>query len=614
VVQSAAGTVDRGVVSSTSLRTGRVGVAVWLVGVAVLVSVVLLTGPGVDFDDHVVADTDGYMRMTRVVELRTGEVGWFDSIAPRSNAPFGHSMHWTRPLDVVVLALAAPVDLFMPTADAVYAAGVAVGPLLFAATSAAAVWAAVPLVGLRGAVVAGVAVALQPTVMAYGTVARVDHHALLFLLFVLFLGLGLRAARSRSPGVAVVAGMTAAAGLWVSTEFLLPVALGIIAVLVAWLIVGEEAARLGLWFTTAWSAGTVVSLLVERGWPGVVSSELDRISGVHVVVSAMVVAFWLAASTASVTSRQARVWLALAVGGVLAVLLFAVVPSFLRGPFGDVPPELWDGWLAGVAELQSLWPFGGTFGAFSYLMGAPLLAIPLTWLAARRSSTWTGGIWWFWLATLVVLVGLSIFQLRFSAYPQILAVFALGWMTAELLDRVGDGSGLRSAAGRVGATALGVVGFLIPTLLVGAFAGSEGSGPTPTTLGCDWSRLEDVVRQTGGEPVVLAHLDAGPRLLYTTDARVVAAPYHRNVDGILDGRRFLLGDEEKARAIVERRGVSIAAVCPARERGYLGSAADDPLAFFGVVSGEGELPSWLEPIPTPAGDDLRLFRVNRSSE
>jgi hypothetical protein len=103
-------------------------------------------------------------------------------------------------------------------------------------------------------------------------------------------------------------------------------------------------------------------------------------------------------------------------------------------------------------------------------------------------------------------------------------------------------------------------------------------------------------------------VDAGPRLLYVTDARVVATPYHRNVAGILDGRRFLLGDEATARSIAERRNVSIFAVCPSRERGYLGAAADDPAAMFGVVTGS-DLPGWLEPIASGGNDGLRIFRV-----
>jgi hypothetical protein len=291
------------------------------------------------------------------------------------------------------------------------------------------------------------------------------------------------------------------------------------------------------------------------------------------------------------------------------MLLVALVPSFVYGPFGDVPPELWDGWLSGVAELQSLWPFGGSLEAFLYLLGAPLLAIPLVWAAARRSATWTRSVWGCGLVALIALVGLSTLQLRFSAYPQIVAVFALGWTTAELLSRVGEGRDLRSATARVGVIALGTVGFLIPTLVVGAIGGGpDDRTPSTGTVSCDWSRLEVAVREMGGEPVVLAHVDAGPRLLYVTDARVVATPYHRNVAGILDGRRFLLGDEATARSIAERRNVSIFAVCPSRERGYLGAAADDPAAMFGVVTGS-DLPGWLEPIASGGNDGLRIFRV-----
>jgi hypothetical protein len=521
-------------------------------------------------------------------------------------------MHWTRALDVVVLTLAAPLDVFLPTPDAVYAAGVAVGPILLAATAALTVWASSVLLPLRGSVVAGLAVVLQPTVMAYGTVARVDHHALLFATFVVILGFGLRTARWRSPVPAAAAGLTAAVGLWVSTEFLLPIGLGIVAVLVAWLVAGGTVARLGLSFTLAWLAGTALLLVVEQGPSGFSSSELDRISGVHVVLAGLVVMFWLAATRAAIVTAAGRVWLTVGVGGALAVLLVALVPSFVRGPFGDVPQELWDGWLSGVAELQPLWPFGGSPGAFLYLLGAPLLAIPLAWTAARRSSSWTRSVWGVGLVALIALVGLSIFQLRFSAYPQIVAVFALGWMTAELLLRVGEGPDLRSVIARVGFMALGIVGFLIPTLVVGAIGGAVDDRTPPTgTVSCDWSRLEAEVTEMGGEPVVLAHVDAGPRLLYATDARVVATPYHRNVDGILDGRRFLLGDDATARSIAERRNVSIVALCPSRERGYLGPAADDPAAFFGVVTGS-DLPGWLEPLPS-GDDDLLIFRVDLSA-
>jgi hypothetical protein len=47
-------------------------------------------------------DTDPYVRTLRVEELRrTGD--WFATDISRLNAPYGLSMHWTRPLDLLIL-------------------------------------------------------------------------------------------------------------------------------------------------------------------------------------------------------------------------------------------------------------------------------------------------------------------------------------------------------------------------------------------------------------------------------------------------------------------------------------------------------------------------------
>ena len=55
---------------------------------------------GIQKGDLLTADC--YMRLNRVVELnQTGQ--WFDGVSHRSNAPYGESMHWTRPFDLLLL-------------------------------------------------------------------------------------------------------------------------------------------------------------------------------------------------------------------------------------------------------------------------------------------------------------------------------------------------------------------------------------------------------------------------------------------------------------------------------------------------------------------------------
>ena len=105
-------------------------------------------------------DIDGYARLVRVLRLvETG--GWFDSTMPRANWPYGGSLHWTRPLDVILIALALPVAAFTGFATALYWAGVMVSPLLHGLLALAVMWAARPLLAPPGAVIAGALTAIQ---------------------------------------------------------------------------------------------------------------------------------------------------------------------------------------------------------------------------------------------------------------------------------------------------------------------------------------------------------------------------------------------------------------------------------------------------------------------
>lgn len=70
-------------------------------------------------------DADSYARVLRVQQLHdTG--GWFDPVLNRLNAPFGQSLHWTHPVDLLMLAGAGIGSLVLPYHDALlYAAALA---------------------------------------------------------------------------------------------------------------------------------------------------------------------------------------------------------------------------------------------------------------------------------------------------------------------------------------------------------------------------------------------------------------------------------------------------------------------------------------------------------
>jgi hypothetical protein len=571
-----------------------------LVGLAVAGLATLLTLPTLDTATRQLADTDGYMRFVRIADLRAGAVGWFESFEGRSNTPFGHSMHWTRPQDVVVIGVSLLLQPFVGVGDALYLAAVASGPLLFGVLGGVVAWAAFPLVGRVGAVVAGLGVVLQPGLAAYGAAGRVDHHALIFVVAGLLLGVAVRLGLTPSRGLAMAAGWLAALGVWVSTEFLLPVGLALVAGAVAWVRHGSVAARILRTAAGSWLVGSVGCLFVERGAGELAAAELDRLSWVHVFVAGVVAACWWAADRWSEGRPSDRLMrgVVIAVAALAAVVM--VVPQFLSGPFGDVPKELWDGWLGGVAELQPLWPLGDGFERALYLLAAPVLGIGQAILAARSRAS---AVWWGIAAVLVVTSALAVFQLRFSTYPQLVATLPWAWLAATLVDKVGARRDVVGSLARVGAMGLGVAGFLVPVLAVGLVSDRQASSGASQ---CGVDTMVEIVERAAG-PAVLAHVDFGPELLYRTDARVVAAPYHRNVAGILDGRRFFLRGADEARQMASTRSLDLVFVCPTRDRGYLGAAADDPESMYTMLV-EGSPPAWLVEIPT--SDDLLAFTVD----
>src|SRR6185312_8757907 len=105
---------------------------------------------------------------------------------------------------------------------------------------------------------------------------------------------------------------------------------------------------------------------------------------------------------------------------------------------------------------------------------------------------------------------------------------------------------------------------------------------------------------------VMSLIDLGSHvLLYTADS-VVAAPYHRDQQGLLDAFHFFDGPIAAGRDILSKRGVSLVVVCPGMaEMAGLPSASPDS---FVKLYAANKLPAWLDEVSAP-GSTLRIYRV-----
>ena len=123
-------------------------------------------------------DGDSYMRLVRVTRLLQGG-DWRDQGIPRANAPHGHALHWSRPLDGLLVVGAAALTPSLGDGAALHQAGVWQSPLLHVLTLLALLWAARPLLPPSGLLWLGLLFPLQLLLDYQFTPGRPDHHALI---------------------------------------------------------------------------------------------------------------------------------------------------------------------------------------------------------------------------------------------------------------------------------------------------------------------------------------------------------------------------------------------------------------------------------------------------
>ena len=311
-------------------------------------------------------DTDAYTRTLRVERLATtGD--WHDSTLPQLNAPDGLSLHWTRPLDVLILAPAlAATAAGVELRTAIFWTGAALPPVVHLLCAFAAAWAARALWPGPIAWFAAGAILLNPVIgFAYGAFGQTDHHILVLLAALLALGAALRAildpARHRPTchRHAAGAGIALGAGLWISPEMLLLAVPILAAFAAAWVLrpgqPGADAARQGRHAALAMLATAALALAIERPPADWLIGDYDKLSAQHVLIAALAAAaFALLAAVPARLARPLRLALGLATAAAAAALLLAAYPGALRASEAAADADVATLFLPHVAEMQPL--------------------------------------------------------------------------------------------------------------------------------------------------------------------------------------------------------------------------------------------------------------------
>lgn len=553
-------------------------------------------------------DSDGYFRLIRVGVLLDGG-GWYNASIPISNWPYGQDLHWTRPLDVLIILLAAPLAVVVPAEKALLIAGGVVSPLLHAGLCLVGIWVISPLVSGPARFLAAAALLAQPGVMAYATAGRADHHVMVLLLSVLALGAWIRALMEpERRGWATWAGFAAAAAIWVSPEALVPLAALFAGGGAAWVLLGPKYATPNLRLCVGLVAGVALAILVERPPGEWWLAEYDRVSVAHAFMGLLAGGFWLVAAVISMHPgdwRQRGV--VAAFGGVVSVgVLYLAHPGFFLGPGAAMDPWLREFAFDTIAELQPVFGLGwGDLGRTVALLG---LAPAALWFVAR--AAWHGADersrvgWYPLLAGVLLFVPLAAAQARLVGYAGAALALAATGLLAVLLRRADrtHAPGVRLRAVRLGT----MVTVLVGPLVLGAAIGSLGteddaSGEDRAEGECGLPAairvLEASRPATSHVQVVAVSPNLGPALAFRTGDRIIAGPYHRSPEAIGDLFRFFrTSDMAEAEDLARSRQVSVVLICPTADGGLMGG--DSPDTLYGRLAEGGErVPAWLRPIP-----------------
>ena len=602
-------------------------IAWWLVGLFTLLAAgehyLYARSNGAVLTEGGLVDTDSYMRVLKIMDLYNG-AGWYDTVTPRLGAPEGLSLHWTRPVDLLILlpALLAHA-LGADMARAVYWIGAGFSTACHILACIAVAWAARPLWPSPGHRFAAMILLTNAAAFGYGTFGRADHHTLLLLLTVMMLGAMLRAAMGNTTPRAqrrwaAAGGLYAGLGIWVSPEFLVPLVPVIATLGLFWVdapLDAKEARKQGAavaeirdWatpgavFALVMAAVILVAIPIEQPPQRWLAAEYDKVSFPYLVLPLIWAAVFLIAGRVR-GGFWVRVAAGLALGVLGAGLLLALFPNLLFGPLG-VGDRLKRDFLDTVQEMQPLWPTSIVrLRGFLPMAGQSIAGVVLLPFALKR---WRGERHWAGLLIAMafgfMLIGALMHARLGVEFSPTVAIICAGFFALTEAKFRGAPHWRRTPALTLVAVALTVGPMLASLALPKAPAGQT----CPVHDLANWlneahpgQAVPGTVPGTGAAPIIMTDdYSYAPELAFRTDYRFVAGPYHRNPQAIFDTIDTMAAtDDAQAKAILQKRQVALVVRCSdvIVPRLFDGNTIN----FYAKLGGRGDLPNWLTPLDLP---------------
>jgi hypothetical protein len=318
---------------------------------------------------------------------------------------------------------------------------------------------------------------------------------------------------------------------------------------------------------------------------------------------------FLALSRLPLRTWRGRLAAGVVAGALVVAAIVASYPAILRGPYGLLDPWLLANWIDRISEAEPWVTSLIAEPVYAIAVAVPVLTAVLVvlWNIVRSRDARTA--WLAYLLFLLIALAIMALQIRAARFavpfatPACAVLVGLAWR--RMVSRNGFGP-ILGALGSIVVSA-GIFVAVAAVLVLSAFPDYAAATAEEFRDDRNACLRPGAFADLAGQPPerVMAPIDLGSHLLLYTRHAVVAAPYHRNQQGVLDAFRFFNRPIDQAREILRARGVGLVVICPAMPevRGIVGGS-DSFVSLFAA----DRLPDWLHDV-TPEGSALRVYSV-----
>ncbi|MDP3735807.1 MAG: hypothetical protein Q8R02_00365 [Hyphomonadaceae bacterium] len=597
---------------------------IWITGWA-FAAAILIFGFGAAALTQDFSEPDNAMRLVRVRDLLAGQ-GWFDSIQHRLNPPDGVPMHWTRWIDAVI---AAPVALLTPVLGQHNAeiAAAFLWPLALLAVFMMLIVKISGEIGARdelkretqwaGAIAAALAF---PAVEKFAP-GFFDHHNIeLVLGLAAVLGLMRMEQKPRAAGLA---GLALGVAMATAAEAV-PMVIAALAVAgILWLMKPHKFARGLAWLGGGLGASSIVMFLTmvpASDWGRPVCDAMSTpFLGLAVIGGAVALVLGAGAPDSLTSTLGRRLGLSATLGSAGLLAMSVLFPGCLGGGYSAMTADMNRLWMSQISETRSLLALASDDPTMIMsVAGAAFAGLVAAGFYLR--SHWRDASGWIVLAFLLSAWAVLAWQIRGSAFATAFAIPFGAWAVAKARrDYRNKASAIRLLA------FAGVASASAAAAWASAGEALQG-GLTPQRTLANYemrtSESKSCLKAESFKPleaapkgIMLNQFALGASVLVWTEHSVLAAPYHRDVEGTMTMINALRSTPEAAREIVIHSAADYVLVCPSLpETGFYAHNPADPRTMpEGTLSaqlGKRFYPDWLAPVEL--GDTpLTLYRVVR---